>query len=85
MYRDSIDALLCVLDERGTDTSRRGAVAEIAVQKDCLRNGIMHCHVELTCNDGAGYGIEAFGDEAEELYRVAKTRSVVVRIPCLVK
>ncbi len=83
MFRDSIHALLCVLEERGTDMSKRGAVTEISVRKDCLRNGVIHCHVELVCNDGAGYGIDAFGDEADELCRVAKTRSTPAKISYL--
>ena len=32
-------------------------------------NGIEYCSVEVTCDNGSQYGIQAFGDEAIELYK----------------
>jgi hypothetical protein len=32
-------------------------------------NGIEYCSVEVTCDDGSQYGIQAFGDEAIDLYK----------------
>jgi len=34
-----------------------------------VRNGIEYCSVEVTCDNGSQYGIQAFGDEAIELYK----------------
>ena len=36
-----------------------------------LGNGEEYYHVELSCNDGIEYGIQAYGDEAKALYREA--------------
>ena len=36
-----------------------------------LGNGEEYYHVELSCNDGTEYGIQAYGDEAKALYREA--------------
>ena len=32
-------------------------------------NGIEYCSVEVTCDDGSQYGIQAYGDEAIDLYK----------------
>ena len=85
MFRDSIDAFMFVLNERGGDPSKSRSVSEISVQIGYLKNGVRHCSVQIACNDGAGYGVEAFGDEAEVLYVVAKNYSTAVKIPCSVK
>lgn len=84
MFRDSIDAFTSVLNERGSDPSRQGAVSEISVEMGYLKNGIRHCNVQIICNDGAGYCVDAFGDEAEVLCVVAKNYSAVVKVPCSV-
>jgi hypothetical protein len=36
-----------------------------------LENGIGYCFVEVTCDGGEQYGIQAFGDEAVELRKEA--------------
>ena len=36
-----------------------------------MGNGEEYYHVELSCNDGTEYGIQAYGDEAKALYREA--------------
>jgi hypothetical protein len=36
-----------------------------------LQNGIEYCHIEVTCEDGEQYGIQAFGGEAVELHNEA--------------
>ena len=36
-----------------------------------MGNGEEYCHVELSCNDGTEYVIQAYGDEAKALYREA--------------
>jgi hypothetical protein len=32
-------------------------------------NGIEYCSVEVTCDNGSQYGIQAYGDEAIDLYK----------------
>ena len=34
-----------------------------------MRNGVEYCTVEVTCDDGSQYGIQAYGDEAIDLYK----------------
>jgi hypothetical protein len=36
-----------------------------------LRNGAEYCFIEVTCDDGIQYGIQAYGDEAVELHKEA--------------
>jgi hypothetical protein len=38
-----------------------------------LKNGVKYFQVEVTSVDGAQYGISAYNEEAEELYRVARS------------
>jgi hypothetical protein len=44
-----------------------------------LENGIEYCLVEVTCDDGEQYGIQAFGKEAEQLHKEALKRSQSLR------
>ena len=34
-----------------------------------MRNGIEYCSAEVTCDNGSQYGIQAYGDEAIDLYK----------------
>lgn len=34
-----------------------------------MRNGVEYCSVEVTCENGSQYGIQAYGDEAIDLYK----------------
>lgn len=72
-FRDSREALQSVLYHRGTDTAKRGSVSKIEVESGKLKNGIEHCTVQVLCSDGAGYRIDAFGDEARELCRLGQS------------
>jgi hypothetical protein len=36
-----------------------------------MRNGIEYCFIEVTCCDGTQYGLQAYGEEAKELYKEA--------------
>jgi hypothetical protein len=45
-----------------------------------LKNGIEYCLVEVTCDDGEQYGIQAFGGEAVQLHKEALKRSQALRI-----
>jgi hypothetical protein len=35
------------------------------------KNGIQYFFVEVTCSDGTQYGLQAYGEEANELYKEA--------------
>jgi hypothetical protein len=35
-----------------------------------MKDGIEYCFVEVTCNDGTQYGLQAYG-EANQLYKEA--------------
>ncbi len=37
-----------------------------------MRNGIEHCVVQVTLAGGEEYRIEAYGEEAEDLFKMAK-------------
>ena len=34
-----------------------------------MRNGVEYCSVEVSCDDGSQYGIQAYGNEAIDLYK----------------
>lgn len=38
-----------------------------------MKNGIKHCSVQIECEAGCGWLVQAFGDEAEELEQKANT------------
>jgi hypothetical protein len=77
-YANSIDALQQLLfsgpppnAEEG-DSSKKNVHCHITKksQNIChVINGIEYCSVEVTCDDGSQYGIQAFGDEAIDLYK----------------
>ncbi len=67
MFDNSVDALLHVV--------RNNGIKDVQTSISCMRNGILHCSVQVSCNDGTGYGIEAYGEEAEALFQEAKKHS----------
>ncbi len=76
-YESSIEALqqllhLGVPDGKAFDR-RENSVANCQITKTSkdvfyMRNGIEYCFIEVTCSDGTQYGLQAYGDEAKELY-----------------
>jgi hypothetical protein len=46
-------------------------VAEVTANLSYLTNGIEYSFVQVTCDDGSQYGLQAYGKEAIELHRVA--------------
>jgi hypothetical protein len=62
-YDSSIDAL--------NDLRNSGQITEITASLSCLANGIDYSFVEVTCSDGIQYGLQAYGNEALELNRLA--------------
>ena len=76
MYRNSVDAFMHLLSRGDEDSGlAASAVASISVRISNMRNGIQYCIVQIAFENGAEYRVEAFGEEAEELYREAKTKA----------
>jgi hypothetical protein len=46
-------------------------ISKLSHSESRLENGIEYCLVEVTCDDGQQYGIQAFGEEAVELHHEA--------------
>ncbi|MGB8084807.1 MAG: hypothetical protein WCF07_00785 [Nitrososphaeraceae archaeon] len=46
-------------------------ITEISASLSHLSNGIEYSFVEITCDDGIQYGLQAYGKEALELNRIA--------------
>lgn len=53
-------------------------VSQISSNMGRMQNGIMYCVVQVVCNCGEEYRIEAYGEEAEELYRIAREQSALL-------
>ena len=77
-YANSISALQQLLlygppsNAKEGDDSKKNVHCHITKksQNIChVINGIEYCSVEVTCDNGSQYGIQAFGDEAIELYK----------------
>jgi hypothetical protein len=62
-YASSIDAL--------HDLFSSHCVTGISANLSELKNGVEYVFVEITCDDGSQYGLQAYGKEALELHRVA--------------
>jgi hypothetical protein len=45
-----------------------------------MRNGIEYCFIEVTCSDGTQYGLQAYGEEAKELYREALFAASIISL-----
>jgi hypothetical protein len=63
VYDSSIDALLDLLSSH--------QITEVSTSLSHLTNGIEYSFVEITSIDGIQYGLQAYGQEALELNRVA--------------
>jgi hypothetical protein len=44
-------------------------ISKIPENISYMRNGIKYYSVQVTCDNGIQYGIQAYGDEAENLYK----------------
>lgn len=76
---DALAKLLAETDEgqsdSGEDAIDCSGVTSVSCEMKTLQNGIRRCSVHVKCISGAEYQIEAFDDEAEELYRKASQHS----------
>ena len=80
-YKSSIEALqrllhLGIPDRKVNDESKNNSIVNCQITKTSkdifyMRNGIEYCFIEVTCSNGTQYGLQAYGEEAKELYREA--------------
>lgn len=79
-YESSVEALQQLLHLGAPDgkayDERESSVADCQITKTSkdilyMRNGIEYCFLEVTCSNGTQFGLQAYGEEAKELYREA--------------
>ena len=85
-YTSSVEALQVLLhygppllynaEERHTKNNNNNDTTACHITKppqriSYMRNGIEYCFVEVTCDNGTQYGLQAYGKEATELYKEA--------------
>jgi hypothetical protein len=74
-YKGSIhaleDLLLSAPDTASSSSSCSCRITWLSKDITVLRNGAEYCLIEVTCDDGIQYGIQAYGDEAVELHKEA--------------
>jgi hypothetical protein len=83
LYYNSIDALQRLLHSRykkgGKQEQEDGykcnkvscQITKMSNNISYLTNGLKYYCVEVTCSDGIQYGIQAYGEEAVDLYKAA--------------
>jgi hypothetical protein len=78
VYRNSVDAFTQLVSE-GRESVFHGtaSVAQISAKIGYMQNGIRYCSVQVTFNTGEEYRIDAYGEEADELYSKAREKSAV--------
>jgi hypothetical protein len=64
-YRNSLDALRILL----FTPQFGGVISGLSNNGSRLSNGLEYCLVEVTCSTGVQYGIQAYGEEAVDLYQ----------------
>jgi hypothetical protein len=69
-YTDSIHALRELLASN-LSYSSCCSITKISQNISHLSNGIEYCLIEITCDDGIQYGIQACGDGAIQLHKEA--------------
>jgi hypothetical protein len=74
-YQDSIHALRELIPLEPTEVSSRSCrITKLSHSESHLENGVEYCLVEVTCDEGEQYGIQAFGREAVLLHKEALLR-----------
>jgi hypothetical protein len=75
-YQDSVHALRELIPSEPRNSSAPACrITKLSHSESRLENGIEYCLVEVTCDDGEQYGIQAFGGEAVQLHQEALRRS----------
>jgi hypothetical protein len=70
-----VDALTKLLTEGEGEVLERSGISSVSPKIRMLGNGVRHCSVQIKFASGVEYRIEAFGEEADELYHKAKEHS----------
>lgn len=70
-YTNSLDALRELLLFPSNLSHSICSITKIPENVTKLSNGIEYCLVEITCDDGVKYGIQACGEEAIKLHKEA--------------
>jgi hypothetical protein len=79
-YQNSIHALRELIPSESEGGSKCACcITKLSHGESQLKNGIEYCLVEVTCDDGEQYGIQAFGKEAVQLHKEALKRTDVLR------
>ena len=73
-YSSSIHALKHLLSISST-SSYKCHISKVSENVSHLVNGVEYSFVEVTCNDGIQYSLQAYGDEAIELHKEALRHS----------
>jgi len=75
VFHNSVDALTKLLTNSGDGQAlESSAISSVSSKISVLGNGVKHCSVQVKFESGIEYRVEAFGDEADELYRKARER-----------
>ena len=69
-YSSSIHALKHLLPISST-SSYKCHISKVSENISHLVNGVEYSFVEVTCNDGIQYSLQAYGEEAIELHKEA--------------
>jgi hypothetical protein len=71
--RTVIDAFKDLVEGRIEETAGLPCtITRLSERPKGLANGIAYCFAEVSFPNGVQYGIEAFGDEAHQLYEAAR-------------
>jgi hypothetical protein len=71
-----VDALTKLLTNGGDGQElESSAISSVSSKIAVLGNGVKHCSVQVKFESGIEYRVEAFGDEADELYCKAREHS----------
>jgi hypothetical protein len=70
-YNSSVHALQRLLSTSLSSPSAHCRITKIPQVIPHMINGIEYCAIEITCDDGPQYGIQAYGEEAIELHKEA--------------
>ena len=73
----SIHALQRLLSTNLSSSSGNCRITKIPQNITHMINGIEYCAVEITCDDGTQYGIQAHGEEAIELHKEALRQNIL--------
>jgi hypothetical protein len=71
MYSNASEALWALVQGEEVGTKDVQWRLTRLTDEGTLKNGVNHCHVEITFANGLQFGITCYGDEASELHKNA--------------